>query len=103
MSFTRKVEDFTCEHCGREVHGNGYTNHCPHCLHSKHVDVNPGDRAGLEAALTALLADPRKRATMGEAGREIASSRDSSKMVDAYETLFEAALGGTAPAVAVAT
>ncbi len=24
--------------------GNGYTNHCPECLWSKHVDVNPGDR-----------------------------------------------------------
>jgi len=43
--FTRRVEDFTCEHCGREVRGNGYTNHCPRCLYSKHVDVNPGDRA----------------------------------------------------------
>jgi hypothetical protein len=29
----------------REVKGDGYTNHCPKCLWSKHVDVNPGDRA----------------------------------------------------------
>lgn len=43
--FTRTIEDFTCEHCGNFVRGNGYTNHCPHCLYSKHVDVNPGDRA----------------------------------------------------------
>lgn len=43
--FSRKQEDFICEHCGAEVHGNGYTNHCPQCLYSKHVDVNPGDRA----------------------------------------------------------
>jgi RNHCP domain len=43
--FTRTVEDFTCEHCGQPVCGNGYTNHCPYCLHSKHVDINPGDRA----------------------------------------------------------
>ena len=43
--FTRKTEDFTCDVCGTEVHGNGYTNHCPNCLSSKHVDVNPGDRA----------------------------------------------------------
>ena len=42
--FQRRREDFVCEHCGVEVHGNGYTNHCPHCLYSKHVDVNPGDR-----------------------------------------------------------
>ena len=27
------------------VMGNGYTNHCPRCLWSKHVDINPGDRA----------------------------------------------------------
>ncbi len=47
MTFTRKIEDFTCEHCGAEVTGNGYTNHCPKCLWSKHVDVEPGDRAEL--------------------------------------------------------
>ena len=43
--FQRKKENFVCEHCGQEVIGNGYTNHCPSCLHSKHVDINPGDRA----------------------------------------------------------
>ncbi len=43
--FQRRVEDFTCEHCSGKVEGNGYTNHCPKCLWSKHVDVNPGDRA----------------------------------------------------------
>lgn len=44
-NFTRTVEDFTCAVCGTFVHGNGYTNHCPNCLSSKHVDINPGDRA----------------------------------------------------------
>lgn len=43
--FTKTVEDFTCAHCGATVSGNGYTNHCPHCLYSRHVDNNPGDRA----------------------------------------------------------
>ena len=43
--FQKLVENFTCEHCGQEVKGDGYTNHCPACLWSKHVDVNPGDRA----------------------------------------------------------
>ena len=43
--FTRKKEDFECDVCGTHVHGNGYTNHCPNCLASKHVDENPGDRA----------------------------------------------------------
>ncbi len=43
--FQRTIEDFVCENCGEEVSGNGYTNHCPSCLWSKHVDINPGDRA----------------------------------------------------------
>lgn len=42
--FQRKKEDFTCAHCGHSVVGTGYTNHCPKCLWSKHVDVDPGDR-----------------------------------------------------------
>lgn len=45
LKFSRKIEDFVCENCGKKVKGNGFTNHCPHCLWSKHVDVNPGDRA----------------------------------------------------------
>jgi hypothetical protein len=44
-AFTRRVEDFTCGHCGHSVRGSGYTNHCPACLWSRHVDVSPGDRA----------------------------------------------------------
>ncbi len=43
--FSRNKEDFVCEHCNQAVTGNGYTNHCPNCLYSKHVDINPGDRA----------------------------------------------------------
>jgi hypothetical protein len=43
--FRRTIEDFVCEECGQLVKGDGYTNHCPKCLWSKHVDVNPGDRA----------------------------------------------------------
>ena len=44
-NFAKKTEDFICQMCGTHVHGNGYTNHCPKCLTSKHVDINPGDRA----------------------------------------------------------
>ncbi|GAP40373.1 RNHCP domain-containing protein [Flexilinea flocculi] len=43
--FIRKKEDFICENCGKSVKGNGYTNHCPFCLYSKHVDIHPGDRS----------------------------------------------------------
>lgn len=41
-------QPFSCAQCGTEVAplvGGGYRNHCPACLHSLHVDVNPGDRA----------------------------------------------------------
>ena len=43
--FQKKMEDFICEKCGFVNVGDGYTNHCHKCLQSKHVDVNPGDRA----------------------------------------------------------
>jgi rubrerythrin len=45
QTFIRTKENFICEHCSTHVSGNGYTNHCPVCLRSKHVDVYPGDRA----------------------------------------------------------
>ena len=45
MAFKRNKEDFICAHCGTSVIGTGYTNHCPKCLWSKHVDIDPGDRA----------------------------------------------------------
>ena len=47
MGFQKRVEDFVCEKCGAVVQGTGYTNHCPQCLWSKHVDIEPGDRAAL--------------------------------------------------------
>ena len=39
-------EDFVCENCGEMVKKSSYTarDHCPKCLYSKHVDINPGDR-----------------------------------------------------------
>ncbi len=42
--FQKRVENFVCERCGEKTKGKGYTDHCPVCLWSKHVDVNPGDR-----------------------------------------------------------
>lgn len=47
MSFIKKIENFVCERCGTRVQGTGYTNHCPVCLWSKHVDVSPGDRQAI--------------------------------------------------------
>jgi hypothetical protein len=45
LRFQRQQEDFVCGHCQTKVMGDGYTNHCPACLWSKHVDIYPGDRA----------------------------------------------------------
>jgi rubrerythrin len=51
--FVRKKEDFVCRVCGTKVIGTGYTNHCPNCLYSLHVDKEvPGDRkAGCEGLM----------------------------------------------------
>lgn len=41
-------ESFICGHCGKEVPPTAQTtprNHCPFCLWSRHLDINPGDRA----------------------------------------------------------
>ena len=39
-------EEFICENCGFNVPKANYTarDHCPNCLYSKHLDINPGDR-----------------------------------------------------------
>ena len=41
-------EVFVCKNCGREVvpmgAGSDHRNHCPYCLHSVHLDNEPGDR-----------------------------------------------------------
>ena len=40
---------FICRNCKKTVSsaaiGTHHRNHCPYCLWSKHVDINPGDRA----------------------------------------------------------
>ena len=54
--FQRQIEDFICEKCGFKVKGNGFTNHCPQCLWSKHVDINPGDRQEICQGLMEPLA-----------------------------------------------
>lgn len=45
--FSKNDSGFVCENCKREIPPLKYTsrNHCPFCLCSKHVDINPGDRA----------------------------------------------------------
>jgi Zn finger protein HypA/HybF involved in hydrogenase expression len=42
--FQKRVENFTCINCNKDVVGDGFTNHCPECFYSMHVDIFPGDR-----------------------------------------------------------
>jgi len=44
--FSKLDEEFICENCNKQVNRLNYTSrdHCPYCLYSKHVDINPGDR-----------------------------------------------------------
>ena len=39
-------ENFTCINCNKKISKLNYTarNHCNFCLHSIHIDNNPGDR-----------------------------------------------------------
>jgi DNA-directed RNA polymerase subunit RPC12/RpoP len=45
--FTMIDEGFVCAVCGESVEKLGKTarDHCPHCLCSLHLDINPGDRS----------------------------------------------------------
>ena len=44
--FKKNDHGFTCMSCGHQVEKLNYTSrdHCPKCLFSLHVDINPGDR-----------------------------------------------------------
>ena len=44
--FNELDEEFICLNCGKKVEKLEYSSrdHCPHCLYSLHVDINPGDR-----------------------------------------------------------
>lgn len=47
MGKKQENSGFLCKNCGKNVlpvSSGGYRNHCPFCLHSLHVDVEPGDR-----------------------------------------------------------
>lgn len=47
--FNMLDESFICENCNTKVNKLNYTarDHCPNCLYSKHVDINPGDRLNM--------------------------------------------------------
>lgn len=46
-NFTKNDQGFKCINCGKNVLPLKYTSrdHCPFCLCSIHIDINPGDRS----------------------------------------------------------
>lgn len=58
-------EAFTCKYCGKPVtlplSGTRHRNHCPHCLWSRHVDGQPGDRTATCGGLMEPIAVWAKR------------------------------------------
>lgn len=44
--FIKNDNEFICKNCGKKVEKLKYTSrdHCNYCLHSLHVDIDPGDR-----------------------------------------------------------
>lgn len=63
--FQKNDNGFICKSCGFEVEPLGVTSrdHCPRCLCSIHVDINPGDRANDCLGIlrpVQVLPDPKK-------------------------------------------
>ena len=58
MARHEENQGFICLHCGQLVTpltNGSYRNHCPACLHSLHVDIEPGDRAARCGGLMAPI------------------------------------------------
>ena len=95
--FQRRIEHFTCGNCGAFVEGNGYTNHCPACLWSRHVDVNPGDRGETCRGMMEPVAVTQKRGTYilnhrcTKCGVE---KRNKTSPVDDFDAILRVVVGG---------
>ena len=90
--FTKLDESFTCQVCGREVEKLGYTSrdHCPHCLSSIHIDINPVDRACKCLGILEPIGIEMKRETYrivyqckkcGERRVNVAAKDDNKKLI----------------------
>lgn len=90
--FIQNNQGFECEHCHKQVapHETSSRNHCTYCLYSKHVDIEPGDRAndchglmrptGLEIknGKTQIIFECEK---CGKQGKNIVASDDNQDLV----------------------
>ncbi|MFA6859926.1 MAG: RNHCP domain-containing protein [Clostridia bacterium] len=64
QQFKKNDSGFICENCKKVVPPLGYSsrNHCPFCLASKHVDINPGDRENsCSGIMKAVIVEPCKK------------------------------------------
>ncbi|MBR6594541.1 MAG: RNHCP domain-containing protein [Clostridia bacterium] len=93
--FTKNDNGFVCRACGKEVKPLGYSsrNHCPFCLASLHVDINPGDRAcectgimypiGVEPSSKGYIIT-HKCSVCGKVGRNKSADDDSQHLLIKY-------------------
>ncbi len=98
--FTKNDNGFICQSCGKEVLPLGYSsrNHCPHCLASLHVDINPGDRAceckgimypiGVEPNTKQGYIITHKCSVCGKVGRNKSADDDSKALLISYTNPF---------------
>ena len=94
--FIKNDNGFICKACGKEVPPLGYTsrNHCPFCLSSLHVDINPGDRAcacagimypvGVEPNAKQGYIITHKCSKCGKVGRNKSADDDSKALLIKY-------------------
>jgi DNA-directed RNA polymerase subunit RPC12/RpoP len=66
MSREYRSGEFVCMFCRRPVRNSSYgtqhRNHCPYCLHSKHVDEEIGDRmSGCKGLMVPLAVSIRNK------------------------------------------
>lgn len=107
--FSKNDDGFTCVHCGKEVMPLGYSSrdHCPFCLWSLHVDINPGDRANdCRGELEPISAEPDSKkgyvivyrcTRCGELHRNRAALKDGEQKDDISLIIKLTACGRPAP------
>jgi DNA-directed RNA polymerase subunit RPC12/RpoP len=60
--FQKNDSGFVCVNCKKDVSPLNYTSrdHCPYCLYSLHIDINPGDRKNpCGGLLVPVLSEPK--------------------------------------------
>ena len=107
--FTKNDSGFICMHCGREVLPleKSSRNHCPFCLWSVHVDINPGDRANTcRGQMRPISAEPDSKkgyviiyecTECGEIHRNRAALRDGEQSDDISLIIKLTAMGKPEP------